>query len=110
SLPQGDKLLAVRALPDGKALVIVGNRAARWVDATTYTKLREVPWQPVGQRVVLGPEGASAVVVGSGGQVELWRLGVRAESVALPRHPEAVLAVAFSQDGKQLATGGSKGT
>jgi WD40 repeat protein len=60
------------------------------------------------KRVVLAPDGRSLAVAGR--SVSLWETAMRGERVTLTGHTDYVCAVAFSPDGRTLASGSMDGT
>jgi WD40 repeat protein len=104
--------------PDGKTLAvgsggfndrgITGHVTLR--NAATGEELFRLPGQPGGVKsVAFSPDGKK-LAAASAGLIELWDLGSRAKVHDLRAHESFVNAVAFSPNGRWLASGGNDGT
>jgi WD40 repeat protein len=98
-----------RFLPDGRLLVAAEDRdAVRVVDLDGGAVERELPGHAGGvKRLAVAPDGRFACAAGDG-EVLLWDPGTWTAEV-VTRHNVEAGAVAFSQDGARLATGGGDG-
>eukprot|EP00929_Paragymnodinium_shiwhaense_P026663 TRINITY_DN15805_c0_g3_i1.p1 TRINITY_DN15805_c0_g3~~TRINITY_DN15805_c0_g3_i1.p1 ORF type:complete len:1880 (+),score=225.18 TRINITY_DN15805_c0_g3_i1:225-5864(+) len=132
--PEGDEYSQTHSVafaPDGRRLVsaLADSRAAVWiVDKTDPTKwhrqamlkghnggLTSVAFAPHGMQIVTGSEDKTAVVWveedSAGGDCrENCTDAVWVPKAKLEGHSSSVTTVAFSPDGKQIATGSSDGT
>jgi WD40 repeat protein len=96
--PDG-KLLACGTYQRGVQVWEVATRSLRWADRAHAIWLRRVAWNPDGTRVV----GA-----GDDGSVYVWEATAGTpQRRQLAGHQGVVMSVAFSPDGRRLASGGS---
>jgi WD40 repeat protein len=71
------------------------------------TPLADIPMDGTASKIVFSPDGRT-VAVAAGRTVDLWRLAGRSDPVrlgTLKGHSDKVMAMAFSPDGRTLATG-----
>jgi WD40 repeat protein len=100
---------AVAVSPDGRRLVLGDARAIRWLDAETGELLETVPsghrdWV---EEIAFSNDGSQAASVDSFGTVAIWDSSSFELIAAFKGHMHGAHAVAFSADGRRLATGGS---
>jgi WD40 repeat protein/tRNA A-37 threonylcarbamoyl transferase component Bud32 len=98
--------------PDGGRLASWDTRTVRVWDVRTGQALftRASP-QPIatwstGQRITFSADGQRLAAAWADDTVKVWSTADGKELLTLPAHRSPVLAVAFSPDGKHLATGG----
>lgn len=105
----GIKTLAYSA--DGKQLVVAPfDRPVEILDAGSFRVRRRFHWGTKNANsLALRPDGGLLVVGGSHFNSVQVRDLVKDKSLGLPGHGHAVYAVAFSADGRWLATGGFDG-
>jgi WD40 repeat protein/DNA-binding SARP family transcriptional activator len=94
--------------PDSK-MMLVGDSATRLLDVRTGEELYRLPPTDAANAAVFSPDGNS-VILGAGlGSVRVWDIRPQPEFPVFRGHTDAVSGVAFSPDGKYLATGGHDG-
>jgi WD40 repeat protein/beta-lactamase regulating signal transducer with metallopeptidase domain len=95
---------------DGRRLAVSLGFAARVIDVATGNELSRTPKQPVGMNAVaLSPDGGTLATTGL--MIKLWDLVTGKEKTpSLSGHGGSVESVAFSPDGKSVATGSSDHT
>ncbi|MDB5311518.1 MAG: hypothetical protein JWO38_5720, partial [Gemmataceae bacterium] len=115
-----DFIAGIAVSPDGKTLVLVVHRNAgedhgsiSICEAATGTLIREIklPVEPNNhmlQPVAVSPDGTSIALVSW--KARLYDLATGKETAVLDGHRWACRSVAFSPDGKYVATGGADGT
>jgi WD40 repeat protein len=129
SLPQpaADELVGLALAPDGKTLALgtkrqgeVGTTSGPGAELRLYDvstgKLKEtvvknlsgavwaVAYSPDGSLLAYGGGWAGFGAVGAGGHLKLWDVAMKKESRHM-KHDYAVMALAFSADGKTIASG-----
>jgi WD40 repeat protein len=93
--------------PDGKTLASASSGRVSLCDVQTGEQVLDLgpPARPSRQEVRCSPDGKTLAVV-SGGEVALWDIGQGRERLRLEGLKRGVDTVAFTHDGKVLATGG----
>src|SRR5262249_24497131 len=106
----------VAVSPDGRRLAAGGwGRAVKVWDAATGAELLSLPLTVTVQCVAFSPDGRR-LAAGSGdytnpgetappGEIKVWDVGSGAEVFTLRGHPHLVRSIAFSPDGRLLASG-----
>jgi RNA polymerase sigma factor (sigma-70 family) len=99
--------------PDGRHLLSAGEGGIHLWDAATGEHVRAYPQSGFDWSIALSPDGrtvAGSVVDNAGSAVFLWDVasGARVGECRLAAEPDGVRTVAFSPDGKTLASGGNK--
>jgi WD40 repeat protein len=110
----GRSAVSVAFHPDGKHLASVGaDRTVKVWDLTTGQGVFQQPCDPVrdaAYTVAFRPPDGRQVAAGGGGVVNVWDWASGKLLHAFPGHAPQPIAVAFSGDGRRLATGsGSEG-
>jgi WD40 repeat protein len=95
--------------PDGRTLAAAAQVVLLW-DIQTGKQLRQIGKAGVAgnglRGVCYSPDGKTLAVLGQGGHVSLWDVAAGKELLSLQGLKRPALAMAFSPDGKVLATGG----
>lgn len=102
-------LTSLAFMPDGRTLITGhGVKVMFWDVATGIERGEPLRWQ-VGSATALAisRDGNTLAVADRSGEIKLWNLAMRKELFTLVGHPEAVYCLAFSPDGKILASGSS---
>jgi WD40 repeat protein len=96
--------------PDGSALVVGGQRSVVWLDALalTHRRLRVLETPKVARALALTPDGTTLATT-AGRSIKLWDVETMKEIVTLKGHEDIVWALAFSTDGRILASGSGDG-
>jgi WD40 repeat protein len=90
--------------PDGRKLIVAAGAVLTW-DVQTGGQ-RQLLATANAQGVRYSPDGKTLAVLDGDGQVALWDLATNRERLRLPKLRHPTLSLAFSHDGKVLATGG----
>ncbi len=94
--------------PDGHTLVVAAGEVLRWDVRTGQPARRLGPAQGVhAEGVCYAPAGKTLAVLDRDGQVALWDADTGKERLRLPRPARPFACLAFTPDGKALATGGA---
>ncbi len=99
----------VAFLPDGKRGLSAGDDGTvRLWDLETGRQLRQFPTEPNRHFICVAasPDGRLAIAGGDDGIVRVWEVDSGKERVRLERHGDAVLAVAFTPDGRHVVSSG----
>jgi WD40 repeat protein/serine/threonine protein kinase len=110
----GKSVVSVAFHPDGKHLASVGaDRTVKVWDLTTGQEVFQQPCDPVRETdaaytVAFGPPDGRYLAAGGGGVVSVWDWESGQILHTLPGHDPQPIAVAFSRDGRQLATGSGR--
>jgi WD40 repeat protein len=116
--PAGDLPVVVQFTPDGTALATVSSRGLlqRW-DASTWALRESWPLSRLVHALALSPRGdrlatlsSASTISGANTRAELWDPQRRVLMGELSGHYGNVRGLAFSPDGRTLATGGSDQT
>jgi WD40 repeat protein len=116
-LPNGEGIGSVGWVafhPDGKALVAVGSRkGAMWWDVTTGKSTDTLPYRGIQPATGALSRDGKVLAVAVDGSVRLWDVAERRKTATLEhsaRNRGDVTSVAFSADGKAVATGSEDGS
>jgi WD40 repeat protein len=102
---------AISLAPDGRTLAVASGVVLLWDIATGRPPRRLGPEKGIGaENVCFAPAGNTLALLDGDGRVALWDARTGAERFRLPRPARPVACLAFSADGKVLATGGHGGT
>lgn len=108
----GPPIEAVALSGDGKRLVALcwnhdarQNRIYHWDLTTGKVRHLQVANGTNAAAIALAPDGTTLAVAGADGSLRLWNLAAEAEARAFPPAESAWSRLAFSPDGKLLATG-----
>jgi WD40 repeat protein len=95
---------------DGSALVVGGQRSVVWLDTLGITRrrLRVLEMPKVARALALAPDGTSLATT-AGRSIKLWDVETMKEIAMLKGHEDIVWALAFSTDGRILASGSGDG-
>jgi WD40 repeat protein len=105
------KVLAVAFSPDGKTFATgCADQTARLWETDSGKLLGSVSHPGGCQHAVFSPDGKLLLTTGADGAARLWDSATRQPACPPLGHGFAVLAVAFSRDGKYLLTGGGNYT
>jgi hypothetical protein len=94
--------------PDGSALVVGGQRGVFWFDAATRQQLRRIEMPKITRALAITPDGTTLATT-SGRSIKLWDVATMQEIVTLKGHEDIVWSLAFSTDGRILASGSGDG-
>jgi serine/threonine protein kinase len=107
------KLAAVAFSPDGAHLASAGINGAVWLWNVRTGRAEQVLGSSQGQSgaqaLAFSPRAPLAASAGRDGTVCLWNMSAGALAARLKGHSDAVRAVAFSRDGRAVASGGAGG-
>ncbi len=104
---------ALAVSPDGTVLAVATNNAGV---AIIRPDAPEQPPELLGDahsyilQVAISPDGETIACADEEGQVTLWQFKERRPLASLAEHTGAVYSLAFTRDGKYLASGGEDGT
>jgi WD40 repeat protein len=126
---EGKGLYSVTFSPDGKTLasraILLGDKnfedEVKLWDVATAKEMASLVKEPFGMSpVTFSPDGKTLAFGGAvfdwkerkvlSGAIKLWDVAANKERATLKGHVQAVLSVAFTGDGKTLASGSSDGT
>jgi WD40 repeat protein len=115
SLTQTISASGVAFAPDGKLLAGVSNYPGEGVklwDPATWTALRTLRFSGRGYALAVRPDGQVVAAGCADGKVRFWdpARGVEQPALSLPASDKGVFSVAYSPEGRYLATGNSDGT
>jgi WD40 repeat protein len=106
-----EHLTTVDFSPDGKTLASASwDGVVRFWDVATGHSVMEIPDRPrlgVAYIAVYSPDGTKMAIGRDGGVFQLWDLKAGKEAFRSEVHPGRVQSVAFSHDGRLLATSSS---
>jgi hypothetical protein len=106
----GGKVRAVRFLSEGEALSVT-EKAVRWWGLPDGKWHRESPYELGGAHAVaVSPDGKTAALAVGSGKVRIHDLDGKTADFTISAHGGLIMALAWSADGKVLATGGPDGT
>lgn len=95
--------------PDGKTVASFSQGSLRWWDATTGKELDEEELTASFTALTFSADGKTLAIAHDdgegGGRVAIYDVATREETVALDAHLPGMYTLAFSADGKVLATG-----
>src|SRR5262249_41514079 len=92
--------------PDGKLVASAGyERAVKLWDLGTSKLLATLTAGAQVSSVAISPDGTVLAAGTEAGGLELWEVATRKRRLTLPAHPGPTLALAYSPDGKMLASG-----
>ncbi|HXF27212.1 MAG TPA: c-type cytochrome domain-containing protein [Bryobacteraceae bacterium] len=94
--------------PDGKTIALAGFREARLIDATTKQTIATIPAVDKVRAVAFSRDGKLLAVAGGlaarKGEVVIWDVDAKKVLRTITGHADCIYAVAFSPDGKSIAT------
>ena len=97
--------------PRGEHLALTHAHGATWIwDAASGRPLRRLDDAAQNSSAVAWSPTSAALAVAAGPKVQLWNPDTSEKRATLEGHTDAVSAVAWSRDGRFLATGGSDKT
>lgn len=96
---------AIAFSPNGKSMLVGLEGAAKLYSTSDGTLLRTFLYGDTVRSVGFSPDGSSVVVCGFLKAVRIWRIEDRKLLHTFPDETYGVLSVAFSPDGKNIATG-----
>jgi WD40 repeat protein len=90
--------------PDGKTLAVSGDRDIALFDVGSGRRVHVFPCGPwTGRKLAFSSDGATLAAAGPG--VRLWDVATGRERATFGGHDAPVTSIAFSADGKRIATG-----
>jgi WD40 repeat protein len=96
--------------PDSKTMLISSmDQTTRLLDVQTGEELRRIPQSEYAWGAIFSPDGNSVILGALTGLVRVWDIRHQPELPIFKGHTDAVNGMAFSPDGKYLATGGIDG-
>src|SRR5262249_7870142 len=97
--------------PDGKLLAASWNNALRLRDVATWPPVGELPRaKSVVSTFAFAPGGTILATGEAGGTLRLWDVAQKREVASRRIHASDIAFLAFSPDGRRLATSGERGS
>jgi WD40 repeat protein len=110
TLPLADGVWSVAYARDGKIIAVGGrDKFIHLWDADTGIEREALKQNNVVRALAFSPDGQT-LAAASGWTVKLWDLATRKERATLTGHKQPVDALAFTRDGRTLASGAAPGT
>jgi serine/threonine protein kinase/WD40 repeat protein len=102
-------LFSVDVHPNGRLVAVAGRQVELW---SFHTNRRVAAWDlpQAGLKVEFSADGRHLLAVAGGVMIAAWPVAGTPEKLALDGHQAGVPAVAFSPDGRRVASGSKDGT